>query len=100
MKDRFLCLGSSLAAVVATVAFVPVAPAQGQVTQQTAMATGKAVTQTWKTPRTPDGHPDLQGFWSNNNATPIERPKELAGRATLTDAELTAMKKKAHELFS
>jgi hypothetical protein len=51
-------------------------------------------------PRTAGGHPDLQGFWSNNIATPLERPKELAGRATLTDDELAAMKKKAHELFS
>jgi hypothetical protein len=50
-------------------------------------------------PRSSDGHPDLQGFWSNNNATPLERPKELAGRPTLTDKELAAMKKKAHELF-
>ena len=23
-------------------------------------------------PRTPDGHPDLQGVWANNDATPLE----------------------------
>jgi|SRR5271166_14436 len=51
-------------------------------------------------PRAGDGHPDLQGFWSNNIATPLERPKELNGRATLTDEELAAMKKKARELFN
>ena len=33
-------------------------------------------------PRTPDGHPDLQGVWANNDATPLERPKELNGRKT------------------
>lgn len=42
-------------------------------------------------PRTPDGHPDLQGTWTNATITPLERPAMLAGKATLTDAE-------AHEL--
>jgi hypothetical protein len=53
----------------------------------------------WTAPRTVDGHPDLQGVWSNNNATPLERPKELAGRAFLTDQEVAALKQKAAELF-
>src|ERR1700733_74758 len=74
--------------------------AQGQVVPNSAMAKAKAVQQTWTPPRTADGHPDLQGFWANNNATPLERPKELAGREFLTDREVTALKKKAHELFS
>jgi len=55
---------------------------------------------TWTPPRTSDGHPDLQGFWVNNIATPLERPKELATRPTLTDAEVAAMRHKAQELFS
>jgi hypothetical protein len=29
---------------------------------------------TWTVPRTPDGHPDLQGFWTNATFTPLERP--------------------------
>jgi hypothetical protein len=58
-----------------------------------------AAADTWKAPRTVDGQPDLQGVWSNNNATPLERPKELAGRAYLTDQEVAALKKKAAELF-
>ena len=28
----------------------------------------------WVLPRTPDGHPDLQGNWTNVTATPIQRP--------------------------
>ena len=91
MKNRFLCIVFGFTALISA--------APGQVAQSPVSARGKSV-KTWTPPRTPDGHPDLQGFWSNNNATPIERPKELAGRTTLTDAELAAMKKKAHELFS
>jgi hypothetical protein len=56
--------------------------------------------QTWTAPRTSDGHPDLQGFWANNNATPMERPKAFADHPTLTDAEVAGMRKKALELYN
>src|SRR5262249_13247573 len=32
-------------------------------------------------PRTPDGRPDLEGFWDYGIATPLERPDEIIGRA-------------------
>ena len=43
----------------------------------------------WEVPRTPDGHPDLQGNWTNQSLTPIQRqegqdpvytPEEVAER--------------------
>lgn len=74
--------------------------AQAQVAPHPALAKTKTIKQTWTPPRTADGHPDLQGFWANNNATPLERPKELAGREFLTDQEVVALKKKAGELFA
>ena len=37
--------------------------------------------------RTPFGHPDLQGVWALQTLTPLERPAEFAGRATLTEEE-------------
>ena len=59
----------------------------------------KAASTAWVTARTADGQADLQGVWANNNATPLERPKELAGRAFLTNEELAALKAKASQLF-
>ncbi len=54
----------------------------------------------YQPPRTPDGHPDFQGVWENDIATPLERPKEIANRPTLTDAEVEKMRQKAKELFT
>ena len=49
----------------------------------------------WKSALTPDGQPDLQGIWSNNSATPLERPQALAGRQFLSDEEVAELQKRA-----
>jgi hypothetical protein len=72
------------------------------------LATGTAAGQTANPPaakasnlpRSGDGHPDISGVWSHNAATPFERPKELEGRATLTDEELANLKRNAAQLFN
>ncbi len=51
----------------------------------------------WKVPRTPDGHPDLQGIWTNATITPMERPPALANKPTLTDAEAKFIEKNQAE---
>jgi hypothetical protein len=53
----------------------------------------------WKMPRLPDGRPDLQGVWENNSATPLERPKEFAGKPRLTDEEVEQLKQRAATIF-
>src|ERR1044072_7414268 len=50
-------------------------------------------------PLPPDGHPDLHGVWLNSSATPLERPKALEGRQSLTDAEVAELRRRADRLF-
>ena len=50
-----------------------------------------AQSQDYIVPRTADGQPDLQGIWTNDTITPMERPASLQGRAFLTDDEIAAM---------
>jgi hypothetical protein len=51
----------------------------------------------WSAPRTPDGHPDLQGIWDYRSATPLERPARFAGREFMTAAEVAQYERLAAE---
>lgn len=44
-------------------------------------------------PRTPDGHPDLQGFWSSHFITPLERPEGIPDLVVPRDKAADAIKK-------
>ena len=48
-------------------------------------------------PRTPDGHPDLQGMWTNATFTPFERPARFANKAFFTEEEAAAFEKERLE---
>ena len=48
----------------------------------------------WTAPRTPDGQPDLQGFWSNTTFVPLERPKGVT-KEFYTPEEAAEMVKRA-----
>ena len=82
-----IVIGLALSAAAVLTGQTP-APARG--------TTGKSA---WQVPRMPDGRPDMQGVWANNNMTPLERPKQWAGRTTISDAELAEVKKKLQELM-
>ena len=45
----------------------------------------------WKAPRTANGHPDLQGYWTSLSFTPLQRPERFGTREFLTGEELEQM---------
>jgi hypothetical protein len=89
MRLRFVCVGA-LAVTIAVVLLASV-PLAGQAPAAATNGSSQF--------RTAWGHPDLQGVWASNSATPLERPKALAGKQYLTPAELAALEQAARELF-
>ena len=62
-----------------------------------ALAVGVRAQAPWTPLRTPDGHPDLQGYWYFGSATPLERPKEFEGKTFLTAEEAAAFEERTDE---
>ena len=50
-------------------------------------------------PRTHDGHPDMQGYWTNDTVTPLERPPEFGEKAVISAEEAAAYAKKRMDQF-
>ncbi len=67
----FLVLGLSIAA-------------EGMVAPAAAQASSRS-SGVWVVPRTADGHPDLQGNWSNATLTPLQRPSGRGPVLTLEE---------------
>jgi len=83
MSERILTTLSAL-----IVAAAAAANAFGQVASPKT-----AVAKSWIAPRTPDGHPDLQGVWTNATLTPFQRPLELGAKEFFTEDEAAAFEK-------
>jgi hypothetical protein len=80
---------------------VVVAAASGGL--ETSAAAQGAAARGWSVARTPWGHPDLQGTYSNDDetGTPMERPRELEGKTldSITPEELQKIIKERNERF-
>ena len=88
MSDRLLASIGVLAAVNVVLLLAP-----GPVAGQRPIAAAK--TSAGTPPRTPWGEPDLQAIWDFATITPMERPKEHAGKEVLTAEEAAELEKQA-----
>lgn len=54
-----------------------------------------AAQESWSVPRSSDGHPDLQGIWSNATQMPLQRPAALGEQRAYTEQEAIALEQRA-----
>jgi len=87
MSPRFV---ASFRAAVAMLALLSLAPAPSVLGQSSPGPADHAAGSMWKAPRTADGQPDLQGFWTSSTYTPLERPAEFADKEFFTVEEAAA----------
>ena len=86
MKKRI----SALLTLAGVAAMILVASAQGPQRRTPAGA--------YTAPRNAFGQPDLEGVWTNDSITPLQRPAAWADKTTLTDAEVEQLKKASAQL--
>jgi len=92
MRNRFFACMGVPALLIAAVSLTQVT-ANGQARTATAKPAPPSSTKTWTPPRTADGHPDLQGTWNYSTLTPLERPRDLAGKESFTEKEAAEYEK-------
>jgi hypothetical protein len=93
MRDRSLNVLGCLAAATAVAAWLAEGPLAAQ---QAARPVARPAAKAWTMPRTPDGKPDLSGFYDVATMTPVERPAGVT-RLVLTPEEAAALEKYEEE---
>ena len=88
-------LGCAIAAVSLLLLASPDLKSQSGTASTAAQAQPKASART--IPRTPDGKPDMQGNWTNQTFTPLERPAQFKDKQFFTAEEAKAFAERALE---
>jgi hypothetical protein len=89
MRHRAVASFSVLLAAIAVVVLATHVAGQAPAAKPAPAAAKKYVA-----PRTPDGQPDLQGYWTNSTYVPLERPDRVT-KAYYTEQEFAAIIKDA-----
>ena len=92
MRNRLFVYAGVPALLIGVVSLTTV-PANGQAPAVAAKTKTAAAVKTAAPLRLADGHPDLQGIWSYSTLTPLERPRELAGKEFFTEEEAVEYEK-------
>jgi hypothetical protein len=100
MNHRFLMLLSvATFAIALTVVLLAPSPAAAQTLKSGASAVTiagpKPAAKPWTVSKTPDGQPDLQGYWTNNTYVPLERANGVTKEFYTREEAIEAAKKSA-----
>src|SRR5438309_4497812 len=94
MRTRLLKSIGAVAVIISVLVFYK--PAQLTVAQESPSASVTAAAAALKTPW---GEPDLQGIWTDESDTPLQRPAKYANQEFFTEAQREELDKERSELL-
>ena len=94
MNPRYFSSLGALAIMVAALSLMA-QPVAGQA--PAAAAKPKSAAPNWAPARTAWGEPDIQGIWTMQTITPLQRPAALAGKEFLSEQEAAALERERVE---
>jgi hypothetical protein len=97
MNRRLATLLNATLALVLIAVFLMPSPAIGQTLKlgTNAVKVAPAAAKPWVVTKTPDGQPDLQGYWTNNTMAPLQRPNGVTKAFYTKEEFFEALEKQA-----